>query len=137
MARKRFGVDFKGFEEAFARLDKLGGDTKKITEKALEATFKMVTPGIESAIRPHRLTGDTEESLVKNSEIEWEGDVGRLPIGFDISNGGLPSIFLMYGTPTIPQDKKLYNSIYGSSVKKKVQKVQEEIFMKEIERLMK
>ena len=137
MARKRFGINFKGVEETFERLDKLNGDVKRITEKALEASFNVVTPGVESTIQPHRLSGSTEKSLVKNPTVKWEGGVAKLPVGFDISNGGLPSIFLMYGTPTVTPDKKIYNSIYGTSVKKRVSNIQSEIFHEEIERLMK
>ena len=136
MARKRIGVDFKGFEEAFERLDKLGGDIKKTAEKALEKSFDIMTPGIESKIRPHYFTGETQESLVKRPEIEWDGEIGRLPIGFDISDGGLPSIFLMYGTPTIAPDKKLYNSIYGAAILRKVREAQSEVVRGEIEKVM-
>ena len=145
MARNKLTVDFKGFKEVFEKLDRLDADTKKFTEEALEKSFETVTPGIQAAIKPHRRTGQTENSLVKSPNVKWQGDVGSVDVGFDIQNGGLASIYLMYGTPRhaagnqygrsgshpgTAQDMTLYNSIYGTSVKNKVRKVQKEIFDK-------
>lgn len=146
MARNKLTIDFKGFKEYYEQLDKLRLDTKKITEEALKKSFEEVTPGIQSAISAHRRTGETASSLVKNADVKWNGDVGSVDVGFDISDGGLPSIFLMYGTPRhmvsnqygkhghtvggVPQDMTLYNSIYGTSTKNRVRKVQKEVFDK-------
>lgn len=33
MARKRFGIEFKGFEEVMENYQKLGGDLKKIASE--------------------------------------------------------------------------------------------------------
>lgn len=43
------------------------------------------------------------ESSIKDEPVEWDGLVAKIPIGFDINNGGYPSIFLIYG----PQNKSL------------------------------
>lgn len=151
MAKNKLTVDFKGFKEMFEKLDRLNADTRKITEEALKKSFETVTPGIQAAIKPHKLTGETEGSLTKNANVKWEGQVGSVEVGFDIKNGGLPSIFLMYGTPRhavgnqygrsgsmrgTPQDMTLYNSIYGTSTKNKVRKVQKEIFDKALKEAM-
>lgn len=151
MARNKLTVDFKGFKEMFEKLDRLNADTRKITEEALKKSFETVTPGIEAAIKPYYDTGATEDSLTKNANIKWEGRVGSVEVGFDIKNGGLPSIFLMYGTPRhavgnqygrsgsmrgTTQDMTLYNSIYGTSTKNKVRKVQKEIFDKALKEAM-
>lgn len=146
MARNKLTIDFKGFKEYYETLDKLNRDTKKVTAEALKKSFEEVTPGIQSAISVHHRTGETQGSLVKNADIKWNGDVGSVDVGFDITNGGLPSIFLMYGTPRhmgsnqygkhghtvggVPQDMTLYNSIYGTSTKNRVRKVQKEVFDK-------
>lgn len=143
--KNKLTVNFTGFKEAFEKLDKLGRDVNKITEEALEKSFETVTPGIQSAISPHRDTGETEGSLVKSPKVKWEGTRASVEVGFDIEHGGLPSIFLMYGTPRHPagnqygksgshpgmaQDMALFNAIYGSSTKSKVRKVQKEVFDK-------
>ena len=152
MAKNKLTVNFKGFEEMFENLDRLNADTKKITTEALEKSFEAVTPGIQEAIAPHRASGNTEKSLVTTPEVQWEGMRGSVEVGFDISNGGMPSIYLMYGTPRhfganqygkhgtkvngINADKKLYNAIYGTSTKSKVKKIQKEVFEKALREAM-
>lgn len=136
MARNKLTISFDGFDEIMEKLDRATADTKEITEKALQKSYDIVTPNIEKAIEPHHLTGQTEQSLAKNERVEWEGTKAYIKVGFNISKGGLPSIFLMYGTPRMQPDKKLYNSIYGSSTKKKVKKVQEEIFQEELRKVI-
>lgn len=131
---KKMRLEFSGFEEMAERLDKLGGDLKKTTEKALEATHEHITPKVETAFKKHdiKYSHDTMKSLKKDADIEWSGSVASVGVGFKISAGGLPSIFLMYGTPKIQPDKKLYDSVYGSKTKKEVKALQEKIFSEEI-----
>ena len=136
MARNKLTISFDGFEEIMEKLDRATADTKEITERALQKSYDAVTPAIKSAIEPHHLTGQTEQSLAENERVEWEGTKAYIKVGFNISTGGLASIFLMYGTPRIQPDKKLYNSIYGSATKKKVKKIQEEIFKEELRKVM-
>ena len=129
-------IEFKGFENYASRLEKLGGSIQKTTEKALEECHKEVTPGIKQAIIPHRRTGTTEGALVEEARVEWDRQVCSVPIGFDIRNKGAASILLMWGTPRFAPDKNLYNSVYGSGVKRKVRKIQKDIFSEEIVKKM-
>lgn len=136
MAKKnRLTLNFRGFEETIAEFEMLGGKVKKATNHALEESARLVTENAKSEIRRHRLTGVTESTLRENMPVEWHGTTAEIKVGFDISAGGLPSIFLMYGTPKMKPDKKLYNAFYGSSIKKKVAELQEDIFRDEILRL--
>ena len=135
MAKKKFGVEFEGFNELIDRIEKLNGDLKSITERALTESFKLVTPDLHQAMQKHKQTGRTEGSIVDNSTVEWNGDVASMKVGFNIKKGGLPSIFLMYGTPRIPKDQALYNAIYGKKTQEEIRKLQEEIFYEEIRRL--
>ena len=127
-------IDFKGFKEYAERLDKLGGDLKKTTEKALNESFEIITPQAKTEIKPHKLSGDTEKSLRTTPVIEWNGDRAYLPVGFDIKGGGLASIFLMYGTPRMTPDKGLYDAFFGTATKKKLRQTQEKIFYDAIEK---
>ena len=136
MAKNKMTIDFKGFQEMFEKLDRLEADTKRISEKALQKSYDIVTPAIDQAIKPHYLTGQTEKSLAKNEKVEWEGMTAYIRVGFNIRQGGLASIFLMYGTPRMSPDRKLYNSIYGTSIKKKVRQIQEEIFKEELKKVL-
>ena len=132
---KKMRLEFAGFEEMAERLDKLGGDLKKTTEKALVETHKLITPKVEEAFRKHdvKYSHDTMKSLKKDPKVEWNGSTAEIGVGFKISEGGFPSIFIMYGTPRMQPDKKVYNSIYGN--KKKVKELQEGIFAEEIAKL--
>lgn len=132
---KKMRLEFTGFEEYAERLDKLGGDLKKTTEKALIETHKLLTPKVEEAFRKHdvKYSHDTMKSLKKDARVEWDGSVAAIGVGFKISEGGFPSIFIMYGTPRMQPDKKVYNSIYGN--RKKVRELQERIFAEEIAKL--
>lgn len=134
--KNKIGLQFEGFDELAAQFEQLGGDLRSATENALKASKQAVTPGIDQAINKHRLTGDTERSLDKKIRVKWEGTTASIDIGFHISQGGLPSVFLMYGTPRVKKDTKLYNSIYGSKVKKQIAEVQKEVFQKMIARRM-
>lgn len=129
----KFKVDFSEMEAFAKRLEAAGQDLHPVFEKALEDTSEAITPGIEQAMDGSQYnfdrTGRTRNSLLKNSSVEWEGDVARIPVGFDINDGGLASIFLMFGTPTIPPDRALYNSIFGSDVRKKAADVQKKVFL--------
>ena len=128
-------IEFDGFEEVVARLSKLGADVPKVMDKALTETHKYVTKQVEPIIAKHRLTGATEHSLKRTSNVEWAGTLGSVETGFNIRKGGLPSIFLMYGTPRMKRDTKLYNAFFGSKTKNEIMKIQEDIFYEEIRRL--
>jgi len=144
-------IEFDGFDEVIARLNKLGARTKPIAEQALKESHAYVTEQVQSAIAPHKQTGKTEASLQTSPKIEWSGSLGSVEVGFDIHHGGLPSIFLMYGTPRhaganqygkhgksvggTGKDSKLYNAFYGTKTRNKIKEIQEEIFYAEIRRL--
>lgn len=136
---KKFKLEFDGLNEMIGTLESLNGDLKATTESALKATFGVVTPNLRKAVNGSQYnfnrTGQTKKSLVGSPEIEWEGQVGAVPIGFDIGGGGLASIFLMYGTPTITPDRNLYNALFGSKVQKQVAEIQREVFDKRIARM--
>ena len=134
-------IEFDGFEEVVARLSKLEGDVKGTTEKALKESRDYVTPKLHSAMAKHRKTGQTESAIRNSEPVSWSGTVASIPVGFDIYNGGLPSIFLMYGAkphrigrgtprmhPGTKQDKNLYNAIYGSATRNAIKQIQEDIF---------
>ncbi len=134
-------IEFEGFDEVLNRLSKLNGDTFKTTEKALKDSQKHINEKLHKEMKKHKLTGATEKSIVEEQKVRWFGTEAEIDIGFDISEGGLASIFLMYGTKGTPrhaptkQDKKLFSALYGSETRKEIQKIQEDIFYEEIRRL--
>lgn len=124
MAKKKNSL--KGFEDLLGKLDAIDGDIKGTTEKCLKESAKIINSNAKQAMQRHNRTGRTLESLRENMPVTWSGTEAEIKVGFDVRQG-LASIFLMYGTPKIPKDTKLYNAIYGSKTKKEVAKVQEDI----------
>lgn len=153
MPKNKLTIDFKGFEEMYAKLDRLDSNVNKATEEALQKSKRLVHTQLGQAMSPHNNTYKTVKSLTKDNTVEFSGTKASINVGFDIANGGLASIFLMYGTPrhmgsnqygkhgksvgATGQDMNLYNAIYSASTKRKVRKLQKEIFDKALEEAMK
>lgn len=136
MARKnRIGITFRGFEEYAEKIDRLNGDLDNTVKKALQASFDHVTPKVETAINRHVQTGETKRTLKRSETVQWEGRKAYIKVGFKFPKG-MPSIFLMYGTPRMKKDTKLYNAIYGTKTQKEIKQIQKEIFEEEIRRVM-
>lgn len=142
MAKNKITIDFNGYDVIKKQLDALGGNaTQRAIESALKASQQVVAEQVTAAISPHTETGETKRSIVTNSPVEWTGDAAQIAVGFDINGGGLPSIFLMYGTklhgqPHIEPDRNLYNAVYGAQTRIKIMEIQEQAFNKVLERLV-
>lgn len=156
-SKKAFGVQFDGFTELAQELEKLSGNLQDAIEESLEVIPKIVNPKLKSAIgKRDGGSGRTADSLVEKPKVEWDGLKASISVGFDIDNGGLASIFLMYGTAkhapsnqygkpkkTNPkmsfteQDKELYDAIYSKQIQKQISEKQQEIFTQAIEKAWK
>ena len=136
MAKKKFGLDLDGLEEFAKRLENINVSVQETAEEALSETHAHVTRKVEAAVAGSKYnfqrTGKTKSTLQKSPNITWEGSTATVRVGFDISNGGLPSIFLMYGTPSIAPDKALYNAFYGGKTKKEIKDIQQSVFIKKL-----
>lgn len=137
---KKFGVSFAGFERLSQKLESIGGDLKAASDLALQETHKVVTKKVDAAVAGSRYnfehTGKTKASIYRNPKPEWTGPVGEIGVGFDLTNGGLPSVFLMYGTPRITPDRKLFGAIFSTQTRRDVYKTQYDAFDRMIERIM-
>lgn len=134
MAKNKLTVDFSNFLEYAEKLDQLGGDLRATAEEALQESKDYVTENIEADMKSHKRTGRTEASINEDSKVIWEGMTASIDVGFNIKHGGLASIFLMYGTPKMAKDQKLYNDVYGTGTKKKIKEMQEKIFQEAIKK---
>ena len=122
---KNFGLQFSGWAEMMGNLDDLSHfGVLEGTKKALIETHKVVTPKLQEEMKKHHRTGVTEGSLVKTPQIEVEGHLVSIGVGFDIFNGGLPSIWLMHGTPRQKPDTALYEALYGRKTSGEIRHVQ-------------
>lgn len=150
MGRNRIGLQFQGWEEYMAKLDRLGGShgMKKGVEEALTESKKHVNPLIEKAVEKNKLPakgkysfGDTKESIDKEMSVEWSGMTGEIKVGFDFSKSGMKSIFLMYGTkvhgtPRMSPVSGLKNAIYGAKTKREIAEIQENVLKDYVNRIM-
>ena len=117
MARNTLKLDTRGFEEMLRKLDSLGGDVKKAVDEALINASHKIAQDTEAAIVAANLpasgrysTGDTKESIIRDSQVRWEGQVGWIPVGFDFSKPGAGG-YLITGTPRMRPDVAL-NRMY-------------------------
>lgn len=132
----KISLDFKNFEEYAEKLDKLGGNLREAVEKALQESADLINQQLDGDMPKHHRSGDTQRSILSNERVTWSGTIAEIKVGFSISNGGFPSIFLMYGTPRMDKDQKLYNDVYGVATKRKVREIQEKVFADAIRRVM-
>ena len=134
--KKRLSIDFEGMDDIIAEYEAMGGRLEDAAEHALAATHQLVTHKLKVAIAPHYQTGETERSLTLDpyDTLTVNGGAAYVEVGFDIRSGGLASIFLMYGTPRMKPDTKLYNAIYGAATLREVSAKQAEVFEKMVMR---
>lgn len=135
MAKNKIGLELEGFEELIAKLDHLQGDVKGAVEDCLKAANDVVVPALEAAMNKHVQSGDTKGSIIKTDKIEWQGTTASIDVGFRFPTG-LPSVFIMYGTPRMKKDTKVYNAVYGKAVRDKIAKMQALIIADEIYKAM-
>lgn len=134
---RKNGIEFAGFDKVLSKLNALNADTKSIADEALKKTFEIVTEKAEIGMLPQNLpaggkysTDETERSLRKDAQIKWSGSEGSVEVGFDISKGGLASIFLMYGTPRMVKDQTLYDAFFSEQTEGEILNAQKQIFYK-------
>lgn len=108
MARRKNGFDITALEKYADQLQEAGGmaAVKRSLQGGMLATKKQVNAEVTTAMQSGNLpaggkysTGDTMGHLNEEMTVDWEGNMARLKLGFNMEGGGITSIFLMYGTP--------------------------------------
>ena len=141
MAKNKFSIDFDGFLDLAAQIDEIGGEKelKKATEIALSESKDFVHSEIEKCmyISPYSFTkgykgskGRARASLdeISKTPVQWEGTEATAFIGVDLEKAPEVAI-LIYGSPNIKPDKKLYNAIkVKGKIKKRVSEIQRQSF---------
>ena len=131
---------FDGFADLAYRIDAMGGDLHSAVDEALTETQKLVQENVTTAAAPYAkggnkgyATGAMYNSILDDARIKWNGNVAEVDVGFDLTTtGGYHSIFMMYGTPRIAKDTKLFNSIKGTKTRNQIAELQKEIMMKHL-----
>lgn len=136
----RMQILFDGFTDLASKIDKAGESLEEAVDEALTETFDVVQTEVEtsSAIYSSKgggkkgyATGNMYRAIKQDDKVNWNGKVAEISVGFDFGQkGGYHSIFIMYGTPRIAKDTKVYNAIKGTKVRNEVYKKQEEVLQK-------
>lgn len=129
MAKKsKFAFNFKEFSDLAERIENMGGSLEKACEDALLATHDLITPQLSTGIARHVDTGATQGSLEEAPRVVWLSPTkAQVNIGFNLAEGGWPSIFLMWGTPKMAPDTALKNAAFSPKIKREVAAIQREV----------
>lgn len=126
------------------QLNDLGADIKKVTETALIRSQEILNSEAEEAMQDRYLpakgrysTESTLKSLYKDKKVAWSGDTASIDAGFSIRAGGIASIFLLYGTPRMKKDQKLYDAFFSKKAVEERTEAQEKVFLEEIQKIQK
>ena len=125
MGKNSMSLDLSGFTGMLERIQKAGGDIDKAAEKALSESAKPFYDDLKDGIRKHHKMGFTEASLLDPNGATWDGNRITLKVGFDMSKGGVPALFIEYGTPKQAPEPFIQPAITKN--KSKAKKIQQRI----------
>lgn len=140
--KKKFGIEFEGFEELLQEFKELEVNVKPIAEKAMKATHAYITPKLHERMKKNympakgkymgkRSTPKEDSQIIDDVNIEWNGYQGSIDVGFSLDKGLTP-IFLIYGTEKTDPATGLKSALYGKKTKDEIAKIQEDIFYEEL-----
>lgn len=142
---KSFGVQFKGFDEQVQKMYQMvGSELKPVIEDCLKFIPDKINPNLTRDMKRHTKysSGRTLASLETENPITWSGTEASIPVGFHIRRGGLPSVFLMYGTarhapnnPGVQQDVALHDDIMGDRLEKEIANEQKRIYDRGVKKI--
>lgn len=136
MARNTLRLDTSGFTGLLEKLDELGGNVQRAVEESLIKSAEKIKQDTETAMGAANLPaqgrysqGTTNESIVSNTEVEWEGLVGSVPVGFDFSEPGAGG-YLISGTPRMQPNRALNKMYKQKRYMNQIQKEMGDVIMK-------
>lgn len=144
MAGKKYGFDTSALAKYAEQLEDAGGHAaiKRAAEAGMKQAKVEINKRVIEAMQPGNLpaggkysTGATMAAMSKDMSVSWEGNKAELPIGFDLNNGGMASVFLITGTPRMQPAYGLWHALYGKEAHRAANKAQEEAMLKVLERL--
>lgn len=134
-------IIFDGFENLAYKIDAIGNDLQAAVDEALKATSAVVRTELDPAVAVYAdggikgyATGKMYDTRITDDVITWKGTVAEIGTGFSSANmaGFMHSIFVMYGTPKMDKNPKIYNALKGTKVRKRIAEVQEEVMLKHL-----
>lgn len=136
-------IIFDGFEKLAEDIDAIGGDLHEAVDEALEETQFIVQSNLVTAASPYQhggvkgyAKGTMYSSIIQDVDIVWKGTIAEVNTGFSGTKGSMAgfmhSIYVMYGTPRMAKNAKVYNAIKGTRTRKEIAKKQEEVMQKHL-----
>lgn len=126
--RKTLRLDTSEFEDLIQKMQDIGIQVEPVVEKALTKAGKKIEQDTLEALsdqylpaqgKYHGSVRDTEESVIRDPQVAWEGTVAWIPVGFDFSKPGAGG-YLISGTPKMQPDKELNRMYKGRKYMKEV-----------------
>ena len=115
MAKNQITLDTSGLEAALSRLvaDMGAERAQKVIDEKLTEIGKQISRDTIEAVQKANLPaggkysrGDTEQAVVRDAAVKWDGGVAEIPIGFDFDKPGAGG-WLISGTPKMRPDAEL------------------------------
>lgn len=136
----KMSMTFEGFEQMAQDLDRIGGDLMGAVKETLNETQNIVQRNTTSASASYARKGGGLKgyargamfgTIVKGGSVKWAGTTASVDVGFHLNQkGGFHSIFVMYGTPKMSKDTRVYNAIRGARTKQEIYEKQKDIMQK-------
>lgn len=122
-------------------MDRIGIDIKPAVNEMLERTQDLIQQNLKENAKVYDAkggglkgyaTGNMYRTIIDDHNVTWEtGTVASVNAGFNLkSGGGIHSIFVMYGTPRMSKDLKVYNAVRGGNIKRRIKILQKSIIQK-------
>lgn len=127
------------FQDLQEKIAKANGNLERAVERSMEAAADFLNPDFKAGIARHRRTGRTENSLIEQPNVEWDGNKASLRTGFSVRKGGLAAIFINQGVKR-KDEKKAKDAFIDRAIsrnRKKIAEAQREILMDELKELSK
>ena len=133
-------LETSGIEDMIRRLERAGGDARRITEEVLNKSARQITSDTYDALALQNLprggkysTGRTRSSVIADPKTSWDGDTAWTPVGFDFAMPGAGG-FLISGTPRMAPDQALRKMFRQKAYMRKLQNEMMEELWEELQR---
>lgn len=125
MAKIKLGLE-DSFKDLLYRVEKVQGNLRPAVDEALTELQKAIQSDVQAAAAKYApggtkySTGKMLGAIKPTNGPEWAGTTAKVGVGFEIhkpGGGGMHSVWMMYGTPRIAKDSKLYKAVRGAHIK--------------------